>query len=93
MTYEEGKSLKYYIDKSGGFNERTRKNKVYVMYPNGTTAVTKTFLFRTYPKVKPGSQIVVPAKPEKQYTDNTGKWLAFASTMSSVAIAISYFLK
>jgi len=93
MTYEEGKTLKYYIDKSGGFNERTRKNKVYVMYPNGTTAVTKTFLFRTYPKVKPGSQIVVPAKPEKQYTDNTGKWLAFASTMSSVAIAISYFLK
>jgi len=93
MTYEEGKPLKYYIDKSGGFNERTRKSKVYVKYANGTTAVTKSFIFRSYPVVKPGAQIIVPVKPEKQYSDNTGKWLAIASTMSSIAMAFSYFLK
>lgn len=64
MTYEEGKPLKYYIDKSGGFNERTRKSKIYVMYANGTTAVTKSFIFRSYPDVKPVD--CCSSKTEKQ---------------------------
>lgn len=94
MTYEPAKSVKYYVSRTGGFNEDTRKSKIYVKYPNGTTAITKSFLgFKSYPQVKPGSEIVIPQKPVKERSDQTAKWLGVASTMSSLAIAISYLLK
>ena len=93
LTYEPGKTVKHYIELSGGFADNARKNKIYIKYPNGTTAITKTFIFRSYPEVKPGSQIVVPLKPEKQKIDQTGKWLSIASTLSTIAVAVSYFLK
>ena len=90
LTYEPEKSIRYYIDKTGGFNENTRKNKIYVKYPNGTTATTRSFIgFRNYPAVKPGAEIIVPLRPEKEKFDQTGKWLAIASTLSSLTVAIT----
>jgi protein involved in polysaccharide export with SLBB domain len=86
ITFETGKSAKYYIDRSGGFNSDAHKKKTYVRYANGTTAVTKSFIVKTYPKVQPGSQIIVPQKPEKNAGD-TGKWLAIASTLASIALS------
>lgn len=93
QVYQPGHSLKYYVDKSGGFDERTRKSKVYVEYANGSTATTHTLLWHNYPKVEPGAQIIVPVKPEKQHGDNTAKWLAFTSALSTLAIALTNILK
>ena len=88
ITYETGKNAKYYVDRSGGFNSNAQKRKTYVRYPNGETAVTKNFiLFKTYPKVTSGSQVIVPEKPEKE-TD-TGRWLTYASLISSIAVSIA----
>ena len=86
ISYESGKSAKYYIDRSGGFNSDANKKKTYVRYANGTTAVTKGFLFKKYPKVQPGSQIIVPQKPEKNPADS-GKWIAWASVLTSIALS------
>ena len=87
ITYEPGKNAKYYVDRTGGFQAVANKKKTYVQYPNGETAVTKGFIFRRYPKVTPGSLVVVPEKPEKERQQ--GLWLAIASTMSSMAVAIA----
>ena len=92
LTYEKGKKLKYYIDKSGGFKTDALKRKIFVQYANGTTSSTKNFIFKSYPEVLPGSQIIVPSKPEKN-TGDTGRWLAIASTFSSIAVAIVALLK
>lgn len=86
ITYQTGKSAKYYIDRSGGFNSDAHKQKTYVRYANGTTNVTKGFIIKRYPDVEPGSQIIVPQKPEKNAGD-TGKWLAIASTLASIALS------
>lgn len=86
IAYEEGKTAKYYIDRSGGFNTDALKKKTYVRYANGTTAVTKSFLIKNYPEVQPGSQIIVPQKPEKKATDS-GKWIAWASVLSSLVLS------
>jgi protein involved in polysaccharide export with SLBB domain len=86
ITYESGKNAKFYIDRSGGFNTDANKKKTYVRYANGTTAVTKGFMFKSYPIVQPGSQIVVPQKPEKKATDS-GKWIAWVSVLSSLALS------
>jgi hypothetical protein len=60
---------------------------VYVQYANGYTSSTKSFIVRNYPKVKAGSQIVVPKKPEK--TANNGQWLAISSVIASLAVSIA----
>jgi protein involved in polysaccharide export with SLBB domain len=88
ITFETGKSAKYYIDRSGGFNSDAHKKKTYVLYANGTTAVTKSFIVKSYPKVQPGSQIIVPQKLEKPAGDS-GRWLAFASVLASLAVSIA----
>jgi len=92
ITYQKGKPLKYYIDKCGGFSQDALKRKVFVRFPNGETASTKSFVVKNYPEVLPGSQIVVPAKPEKEPI-NTGTWLSIASTFSSIAIAIAAIMR
>ncbi len=88
LTYEEGKKLLYYIEKSGGYDTRALKRKVYIKYANGATASIKGFIGKKYPEVRPGSQIIVPVKPEKENSE-TGRWLAIASTFSSIAVAIA----
>lgn len=63
VRYIPGKKLKYYIDNAGGFSQRAKKGKVYVLYSNGSVDATSKFLFfKNYPKVEPGSTILVPQK-------------------------------
>jgi protein involved in polysaccharide export with SLBB domain len=88
LTYESGKNAKYYINRSGGFNSDADKKNTYVKFANGTTAVTKGFIFKNYPDVQPGSQIIVPQKPEKKVGDS-GRWLAIASVLASLAVSIA----
>ena len=87
-TYIPGKSLKYYINVSGGWGMDPFKRRVYVTYPDGSADRTRNFIFHYYPKVLPGSTIFVPKKPQKQKQDKTAQWLAVASTTSSITVAI-----
>lgn len=93
LAWEHGRGLRYYVNRSGGFSPNAKKNKAYVVYSNGTTKVTTNHLWKNYPVVEPGSQIIIPAKPEKRTTDNTSKWLAITSAFSSLAVAIAAVLK
>jgi protein involved in polysaccharide export with SLBB domain len=93
LAYQENKSLKYYINRSGGFSSDAKKGKVFVIYSDGTTSVTKGLFKRNYPEAEPGSQIVVPQKPERPAGDQTTKWLSIASAFSSLAIAIAAVLR
>ena len=88
ITYQEGKNAKYYINRSGGFDSNAHRKKTFVRFPNGETAVAKGIIFRSYPSVQPGSQIIVPQKPEKQVGDS-GRWLAIASALASLAVSIA----
>jgi len=88
LTYEKRLSLNKYIDMAGGYGERSRKSSVYVLYANGTTASTRGFIFHIHPRVMPGSEIIVPKKPDTKGADNAMKWVAIASTVSSLAISI-----
>ncbi|HZL12366.1 MAG TPA: SLBB domain-containing protein [Prolixibacteraceae bacterium] len=93
LAYQKEKKMKYYINRSGGFTEKARKGRTFVIYSDGTTQVTHNFIFHSYPMIESGCQIVIPSKPEKPKTDNTGKWLAIASTMATVMIAITTIAK
>ncbi|WP_346863285.1 SLBB domain-containing protein [uncultured Draconibacterium sp.] len=86
VTYQPGRNAKFYINQTGGFAHRAHKSKVYVQYANGYAAPTKSFLgIKSYPEVLPGSQVIVPQKPEKQ--PGNGQWIAVVSVLSSLALS------
>ncbi len=88
IPYRSGKGFKYYINAVGGVDNKGWKRKSYIIYPNGKADVTTSFLFfRSYPKVEPDSQIVVPEKPEKKKM-TTGEWVGIGSVISSLALLI-----
>jgi protein involved in polysaccharide export with SLBB domain len=88
IPYNRGKGFNYYLDAVGGTDAKGWKKKAYIIYPNGKAAVSSTFFFiRSYPKVLPGSQIVVPEKPETKKM-STGEWVSIGSVITSIALLI-----
>lgn len=85
IPYNKGKGFDYYLDAVGGTDAKGWKKKTYIIYPNGKAAVSSSFFFiRSYPKVLPGSQIVVPEKPEGKKM-STGEIVSIASVLASLA--------
>lgn len=88
IPYRSGKGFKYYINAVGGVDYKGWKKKAYIIYPNGKASVTGSFLFfRSYPKVTPDSQIVVPEKPEMKRM-SAGEWAGIGSVLASLALLI-----
>lgn len=79
VVYEPGKKLGYYIDQAGGYGERARKGKAFIVYLNGTVAKAK----RSSP-IEPGCQIIVPSKSANSGVNWT-QIMALASSFTSVA--------
>jgi protein involved in polysaccharide export with SLBB domain len=86
IPYNKNKAFNYYLESVGGPDAKGWKKKAYIIYPNGKAAVSNQFLlfFRSYPKVTPGSQIVVPEKPESKKM-STGEFVSIASVLASLA--------
>lgn len=88
IPYGKGKGFSYYLGAVGGTDAKGWKNKAYIIYPNGRAAVSSSFFFiRSYPKVLPGSQIVVPEKPETRKM-STGEWVSIGSVITSLTLLI-----
>ncbi|OHT44647.1 SLBB domain-containing protein [Flavobacterium tructae] len=88
IPYRSGKGFKYYLNSVGGVDNKGWKKKAYIIYPNGKAAVTTSFLFfRSYPRVEPDSQIVVPEKPQSKKM-TAGEWVGIGSVVSSLALLI-----
>lgn len=88
IPYRSGKGFKYYLNAVGGVDNKGWKRKAYIIYPNGKADVTTSFLFfRSYPKVEPDSQIVVPEKPERKKM-SAGEWAGIGTAFASLALLI-----
>lgn len=63
VKYQPGESLKTYLNGAGGVSNKANTHKIFVLYPNGTSKSTKSFLgINFYPPIMPGTQIIVPQK-------------------------------
>lgn len=82
--FVKGKNLKFYIEKAGGYSEKAKKNKAYVVYMNGSVAKAKK---RSSKLVQPGCEIVVPAKRERDGLKTT-EILSLGSTSASLATVV-----
>ena len=79
--FVKGKNLKYYIEKAGGYSQRAKRSKAYVVYMNGSVAKAKK---RSSKLVQPGCEIVVPARQEREGLTAT-EILSLGSTSASLA--------
>lgn len=82
VHFISGKPVSYYVKQAGGFTNRARKAKVYVVYMNGTVAVGSGA------KLEPGCEIIVPAKAEKDRM-TTGEWLGIGTTAASIGTMVA----
>jgi len=89
VQFEAGKGFNNYISAAGGFNMNANKRRVFVVYPNGRSARTKSFFgFRFYPSVTPGSSIFVPVNPPRNNNFDPAKAGVLVSAFSAVLTAI-----
>ena len=75
MFYESGKNYKYYVGQAGGFGDRAKKSKAFIVYQNGKASMVKDGA-----KPEPGCEIVIPSKKKKQPFN----WTAVAGLASSL---------
>lgn len=79
VPYIEDKSASYYINQAGGIASRGQRSKAFIIYANGQVS-------RLYKgRIKPGCEIVIPSKPEKQYdSQRIPMIMAGVSTLSTI---------
>ena len=93
IPYNRNKGFAYYINAAGGIDAKGWKKKAYIIYPNGKADVASSFLFfKNYPRVTPGSQIIVPEKPETKKM-STGEFVSIAGVLASLAGVIIAILR
>ena len=89
VRFIPNKSLKYYINSSGGFDNKAKRSDTYIVYANGDVARTKKFLFfNMYPKAEPGSEVIVPKKSIKNPIA-TNQLLNFTTGLATLILAIN----
>lgn len=79
VIYEPGKKVSYYINQAGGYGNRAKKSKCFMIYMNGEVSKVGR---RTV--VEPGSHIIVPSK-EKSNNNTMQQILAYATGFGSLA--------
>lgn len=83
VAFNEKKGYKYYINKAGGFGNRAKKSKTFIIYQNGTMAQVGRGT-----KVEPGCEIVVPTKAKRDMSVIT-QWLSIGSSITGLAAMIA----
>lgn len=88
VAYTGGKNFKWYVKQAGGFGQRAKKSKAYVIYPNGTMAMAKRST-----EISPGCEIVVPSKPKKENM-TAAQWVSIGTGIAGVmtSIAMIYYV-
>ncbi len=84
IVYYEGISFRDALRESGRFSLNASRKNAYIIHPNGQVRKTRNFLFiRSYPKIKPGSEIYIPVKRPKQKL-STGEVVGIFSSLTSL---------
>ena len=84
VTYEKRKTLAHYIEQAGGYGQRAKKNKAYIVYMNGQVKKAKGGYSKL---IEPGCEIIVPTKEKNQF--QLQNMLSIATTSASMATMLA----
>lgn len=91
VQFENGRGLGSYVSAAGGFSKNALRARAFVVYPNGRSAKTSNFMgIRLYPKVKAGSTVYIPLKPEQKGFDPSkfGVLISALTSLSTVFVLL-----
>ena len=92
LTWSRKCSARKFISKAGGFAVRAKKNKTYVVYPDGHAEATKSFLFiKNYPTVEAGCEVIVPERAKR--TTTVSQVVGISSSLATIAVLIVSLIK
>jgi polysaccharide biosynthesis/export protein len=90
VSFSQAQTLRGYVTQAGGYTENARVSRSYVVYPNGRKDRTKRFLgIKFYPKVEPGSTIVIPFKPVDTDRLSPGERIGMFSLIGTLAATLT----
>ncbi len=93
IVYLPGKSFKQYVNGAGGFTASALRKGAYIKYANGSVEAGSKFLFfNNFPKVKPGAEILVPKKAERERMTAQG-WIGLGTAIASMGAIIVSLLR
>ncbi len=93
IVYNKSKSFKNYVNGAGGFSYHAYKKGSYIVYANGSVEAAKKFLFfNNYPGVKPGAEIFVPKRAERERL-TVQSWIGIGTAVASMAAIIVSLLR
>ncbi len=84
VSYNESKSLKYYIDQAGGYGQQAKKSRAFIVYMNGQV---KRANRGDRDLIEPGCEIIVPTKEKGGF--QLQNILSIATTSASLATMIA----
>ena len=94
--FRRGQTFQDYISQAGGFTSRSSRKRSYVVYANGSADRTRRFaFFNVYPRVEPGSEIIVPQQtrgeltPQQVISNTTG---VIGSIMTLITTVLAFRL-
>lgn len=82
VSFTSGKNYKYYVDQAGGFGNRAKKSKTFIVYQNGTIGVASKGA-----KPEPGCEIVVPSKKRRNPL-NLASLVTMGTSLASLAAMV-----
>ncbi|ATL46254.1 capsule biosynthesis protein [Chitinophaga caeni] len=89
IRFTKENSFRDYVRGAGGFTAQALKRRSYIVYANGTVKGTKKVLFfNSYPKLKPGAEIYVPAKASQRGLSGQ-EVLGISTGVASLALIIT----
>jgi protein involved in polysaccharide export with SLBB domain len=83
VTFQDGKNLKYYVKSAGGFDNRARKNRAFVIKMNGMVESGKSAT------VTPGSIVIIPTKAKSDPVNWSDVIGVVSSSASLAAVTVS----
>lgn len=90
ITYEPNKKVKYYIEQAGGYSQKARKRRKFMISMNGHIMKASK-----HSKVEPGAEIIVPMKEPKngKALENSLGIATTATSLATMAASIANILK
>ena len=83
VFFDAKKSCNKYVEQAGGYGYRAKKNKVFIVYQNGTVGLVSQGA-----KPEPGCEIVVPSKKKQRSSINVNSLAAWSTTLASLATVV-----
>ncbi len=82
VSFVNGKKANYYVDQAGGYGNRAKKSKTFIVYQNGTVGLASKGA-----KPEPGCEIIVPSKKRKNPL-NLGAFISAGTSLASLATMV-----